>query len=117
GRMSRPAAAWSPIQCRTTRTTSRSTRRGRCSPRSPPRRPWCPPENSTPRWTRPVSEPAKARPKRPLWTIVVLLLAALALWGTSRLTWFAEYRDGGVRGTVLYRETGAQHAGALVPLA
>jgi O-antigen ligase len=46
-----------------------------------------------------------------------LLLGALALWGASRLTWFAEFRDGGVRGTVLYRETGEQRAGVLVPLA
>jgi hypothetical protein len=49
--------------------------------------------------------------------VVVLLLGALALWGASRLTWFAEFRDGGVRGTVLYRETGEQRASALVPLA
>ncbi|MGW3959817.1 Trp biosynthesis-associated membrane protein [Amycolatopsis sp. NPDC005003] len=49
--------------------------------------------------------------------VVALLLAALALWGASRLTWFAEFRDGGVRGTVLYRETGEQRATALVPLA
>jgi hypothetical protein len=56
--------------------------------------------------------------RRPLWMIVVaLLLGALALWGASRLTWFAEFRDGGVRGTVLYRETGEQRATALVPLA
>lgn len=49
--------------------------------------------------------------------MVVLLLGALALWGASRLTWFAEFRDGGVRGTVLYRENGEQRANALVPLA
>ncbi|WP_372669004.1 Trp biosynthesis-associated membrane protein [Amycolatopsis kentuckyensis] len=49
--------------------------------------------------------------------VVALLLGALALWGASRLTWFAEFRDGGVRGTVLYRETGEQRATALVPLA
>jgi hypothetical protein len=49
--------------------------------------------------------------------VVALLLAALALWGASRLTWFAEFRDGGVRGTVLHRETGEQRATALVPLA
>jgi len=56
--------------------------------------------------------------RRPLWTVVgLLLLAALALWVASRLTWFAEYRDGGVRGTVLYRESGAQRAPSLVPLA
>ncbi len=56
--------------------------------------------------------------RRPLWMIVgALLLGALALWGASRLTWFAEFRDGGVRGTVLYRETGEQRATALVPLA
>ncbi len=62
--------------------------------------------------------PEAASPKRPLWMMVtVLLLGALALWGASRLTWFAEFRDGGVRGTVLYRETGEQRAAALVPLA
>ncbi|WP_216208274.1 Trp biosynthesis-associated membrane protein [Amycolatopsis aidingensis] len=46
-----------------------------------------------------------------------LLLGAAALWGASRLTWFAEHRAAGVRGTVLHTETGAQAAGALVPLA
>jgi hypothetical protein len=46
-----------------------------------------------------------------------LLLGALALWGASRLTWSAEFRDGGVRGTLLHRETGEQRAPALVPLA
>ena len=49
--------------------------------------------------------------------VVALLLGALALWGASRLTWYAEFRDGGVRGTVLHRETGEQRAPALVPLA
>jgi hypothetical protein len=49
--------------------------------------------------------------------VAALLLGAQALWGASRLTWFAEFRDGGVRGTVLYRETGEQRATALVPLA
>ncbi len=57
-------------------------------------------------------------PRRPLWMIVVaLLLGALALWVASQLSWFAEFRDGGVRGTVLSRETGEQRAPALVPLA
>ncbi|MCU1683693.1 MAG: hypothetical protein JWQ81_4432 [Amycolatopsis sp.] len=46
-----------------------------------------------------------------------LLLASAGLWGGSRLTWFAEFRDAGVRGMVLYTETGAQRAGSLVPLA
>jgi hypothetical protein len=46
-----------------------------------------------------------------------LLLASAGLWGGSRLTWFAELRDGGVRGTVLYTENGAQHSSALIPLA
>jgi Tryptophan-associated transmembrane protein (Trp_oprn_chp) len=46
-----------------------------------------------------------------------LLLASAGLWGGSRLTWFAEFRDAGVRGVVLYTENGAQRAGALVPLA
>jgi uncharacterized membrane protein (TIGR02234 family) len=49
--------------------------------------------------------------------IVALLLGALALWGASRLAWFAEFRDEGVRGTVLYTENGEQRATALVPLA
>ncbi|KDN19809.1 Trp biosynthesis-associated membrane protein [Amycolatopsis rifamycinica] len=49
--------------------------------------------------------------------VTALLLGALALWGASRLTWFAEFRDGGVRGTILHRETGEQRATALVPLA
>lgn len=65
------------------------------------------PETTTPRPSR-----------RPLWMMVVaLLLGALALWGAAKLTWYAEFRDGGVRGTVLYRETGEQRATALVPLA
>ncbi|MBB1153808.1 Trp biosynthesis-associated membrane protein [Amycolatopsis sp. DR6-1] len=56
--------------------------------------------------------------KRPLWTIILaLLLGALALWGASRMVWFAEFRDEGVRGTVLYTEPGEQRATALVPLA
>ncbi|SFW90366.1 Trp biosynthesis-associated membrane protein [Amycolatopsis australiensis] len=49
--------------------------------------------------------------------VVALLLGALALWGASRLTWYAEFRDGGVRGTLLHRETGEERATALVPLA
>ena len=67
-----------------------------------------------------MSEPPKSTTpaRRPLWMIVAaLLLGALALWAASRLTWFAEFRDGGVRGTVLYRESGEQRATALVPLA
>jgi hypothetical protein len=69
--------------------------------------------------SEPAETPEVARSsRRPLWMIVVaLLLGALALWAASRLTWFAEFRDGGVRGTVLYRETGEQRATALVPLA
>ena len=56
--------------------------------------------------------------KRVMWLVVVaLLLGAAALWGSSELTWFAEYRDLGVRGTVLHTETGAQRSTALVPLA
>ena len=56
--------------------------------------------------------------KRALWLIVVaLLLGAAALWGSSELTWFAEYRQAGVRGTVLHTETGAQRSTVLVPLA
>jgi hypothetical protein len=47
----------------------------------------------------------------------MLLLGAVALWGSSRLTWFAALRDAGVRGTVLDTRTGAQEEGALVPLA
>ncbi|WP_245976419.1 Trp biosynthesis-associated membrane protein [Amycolatopsis palatopharyngis] len=56
--------------------------------------------------------------KRPLWIVAsALLLGAAALWGASRLVWFAEERDAGVRGVVLDTATGAQRAGALVPLA
>lgn len=59
-----------------------------------------------------------ASSKRPLWTVVVLLLlGAAALWGASKLVWSAEVHDGGVRGPVLQTHTGAQVAGALVPLA
>ncbi|MFI9453198.1 Trp biosynthesis-associated membrane protein [Amycolatopsis sp. NPDC052450] len=62
--------------------------------------------------------PPSKKAKRPLWIAVVgLLLGAVALWGSSRLVWFAEFRDGGVRGTVLYTETGSQRAVALIPLA
>ncbi|GAA4548662.1 Trp biosynthesis-associated membrane protein [Amycolatopsis samaneae] len=49
--------------------------------------------------------------------VVALLLGAAALWGASRLVWFAEFRDGGVRGTILHTETGEQRAVSLVPLA
>jgi hypothetical protein len=49
--------------------------------------------------------------------VAALVLAAAALWGSSRLTWFAEDRDAGVRGIVHYTENGAQLAGSLVPLA
>jgi hypothetical protein len=66
----------------------------------------------------PVSEGTPAQPKRPLWTVAAaLVLGAAAMWGASRLTWFAEFRDAGVRGILLYSENGAQRAGALVPLA
>ncbi|RZQ60009.1 Trp biosynthesis-associated membrane protein [Amycolatopsis suaedae] len=64
--------------------------------------------------------PAAERPssKRPLWiAVVLLLLGAGGLWGSSRLIWFAEFRDAGVRGMVLYSENGATRAVALVPLA
>ncbi len=65
-----------------------------------------------------VSEVPAKKAKRPLWIAVVgLLLGAVALWGSSQLVWFAEFRDGGVRGTVLYTETGSQRAVALIPLA
>lgn len=61
---------------------------------------------------------AAASARRPLWTIILaLLLGALALWGASRMVWFAEFRDEGVRGTVLYTEPGEQRSTALVPLA
>jgi len=49
--------------------------------------------------------------------VAALVLGAAALWGSSRLTWFAEDRDAGVRGIVHYTENGAQLAGSLVPLA
>lgn len=67
----------------------------------------------------PEARPANGtKAKRPLWTIILaLLLGALALWGASRMVWFAEFRDEGVRGTVLYTEPGEQRATALVPLA
>ncbi len=48
---------------------------------------------------------------------MTLLLGAAALWGSSRLVWSAQLRDAGVRGTILETQTGAQHSGALVPLA
>lgn len=48
---------------------------------------------------------------------VALLVAASALWGSSRLVWFAELRDAGVRGMILDKHTGAQESGALAPLA
>lgn len=60
----------------------------------------------------------RGRGRRPLWAVVLaLLLASAALWGSSRLTWLADYRDTGVRGVLLHTEPGAQQAGALVPLA
>ncbi|NKQ56581.1 Trp biosynthesis-associated membrane protein [Amycolatopsis sp. K13G38] len=59
-----------------------------------------------------------ASSKRPLWTVVaVLLLGAAALWGASRFVWFAELTDGGVRGMILQTQTGAQRSAALLPLA
>lgn len=48
---------------------------------------------------------------------MLLLLGAAALWGSSRLIWSAQPRDAGVRGTILDTQTGAQHSGALIPLA
>jgi hypothetical protein len=65
-----------------------------------------------------VSEPADPAPKRPLWIVsVALLLGSGALWGASRMTWSAGFRDAGVRGMVLETKTGADQAVALVPLA
>ncbi|MEV7548863.1 Trp biosynthesis-associated membrane protein [Amycolatopsis sp. NPDC089917] len=62
--------------------------------------------------------PAAKKAKRPLWIAVVgLLLGAVALWGSSQLVWFAEFRDGGVRGTIVYTEIGSTRAIALIPLA
>ena len=59
-----------------------------------------------------------ASSKRPLWTIAAaLLLGAAALWGSSRLVWFVELKDAGVRGTLLQTQNGAQHSSALLPLA
>ncbi|HWD06407.1 MAG TPA: Trp biosynthesis-associated membrane protein [Amycolatopsis sp.] len=49
--------------------------------------------------------------------MVALLLGALALWGASKLPWYAEFRDEGVLGVKLYTEDGEQRATALVPLA
>ncbi|MER6765521.1 MULTISPECIES: Trp biosynthesis-associated membrane protein [Amycolatopsis] len=68
--------------------------------------------------SQPEAQSAAASARRPLWTIILaLLLGALALWGASRMVWFAEFRDEGVRGTVLYTEPGEQRSTALVPLA
>ncbi|WP_318295521.1 Trp biosynthesis-associated membrane protein, partial [Streptomyces griseoaurantiacus] len=56
--------------------------------------------------------------RRPMWVVVLLLvLAAGALWGSSRLAWTAlvEERPGGAV-TVALRE-GDEHSPALVPLA
>ncbi|GGM37309.1 hypothetical protein GCM10012275_05490 [Longimycelium tulufanense] len=56
--------------------------------------------------------------RRALWLAVVLLLgAAAALWGSSRLTWLAmtEERPGGGVATVIRQ--GAEQAPQLVPLA
>jgi len=65
-----------------------------------------------------VSEKVAAPSKRPLWMVLTaLLLGAAALWGASRMTWYAQFRDAGVRGMVLYTENGSQRAGALVPIA
>ncbi|WP_106178163.1 Trp biosynthesis-associated membrane protein [Prauserella shujinwangii] len=50
-------------------------------------------------------------------SVGALLLGAAALWASSRLVWFAESADGGVRGTVLRTQTGAERSGALIPLA
>ena len=58
-----------------------------------------------------------ATTKRPLWMIVLLLgLGALALWGSSMLTWLERPRSDlpGVPPQVV---TGADHLPALVPLA
>lgn len=49
--------------------------------------------------------------------MAALVLGSASWWGASQLTWFAEFRDAGVRGIVLYSENGSQRAGALVPLA
>lgn len=76
-------------------------------------------EQQEPEPAGPQQVQTEAKPsRRPLWMIVVgLLLGALALWGASKLAWFAEFRDGGVLGTQLYTEDGEQRATALVPLA
>lgn len=56
--------------------------------------------------------------KRRLWaTIGLLIVGAAALWGSSRLTWWAAAVDAGVRGTLVESELGAERAPALVPLA
>jgi hypothetical protein len=49
--------------------------------------------------------------------VVTLLLGAVALWGASRMTWAATFRDAGVRGMVLDTRHGAEEAVSLVPLA
>lgn len=64
-------------------------------------------------------EPAVgATARRALWLIVVaLLLAAVALWGSSKLTWLAQQRDLPLGGSTLHTETGAAHTSALLPVA
>lgn len=56
--------------------------------------------------------------KRPLWTVVVLLvLAAAGLWGSSRLTWQWSQHVSDLRGTVTDAVEGATAEAGLVPLA
>jgi hypothetical protein len=56
--------------------------------------------------------------RRPLWTAVLLLvLGALALWGSSGLTWVSEQRDRAGVGLVEVGRSGGEVVPALVPLA
>ncbi len=56
--------------------------------------------------------------RRPLWTAVLLLvLGALLLWGSSGLTWVAERRDRAGGGLVEVTRSGGEVVPALVPLA
>jgi uncharacterized membrane protein (TIGR02234 family) len=71
---------------------------------------------------RPESGAAGPRAARPgarlMWTVVlVLVLAAVALWAASRFTWSWSVTRTPLRGNVVERADGSQAVPALVPLA